>query len=164
MKRLGTDVLAVACILGGGVVGGAATLAFLAAQGDTPAGCAIETVTATPNIVVARGGGSRAIVLATPHIRVHSRGGCAGWVPSGVSVHVEGGHRQLPEFQLQMEESRAGMQEAMKTMMQLREAQHIEAEVLALEAQARLEEAEITLEEVLLKKVEKMEKGSGGGL
>jgi hypothetical protein len=159
MKRSGTDMLAVACILGGAVVGGMATVAYLAVQGDTPAGCTIETVTATPNIVVSRRGESRAVVLTTPQVRVHSRGGCAHWVPAEVSVQVRDGHREVEEFRVQMEESRARMQETMKTMVHLREAQLIDAEAVALE---RLEEAEIVLEEVLLKKAEKIEKGSGG--
>jgi len=80
MNRLGTDVVALAAILGSGALGGAVTLAALdRAEQPAMADCATAPVITASRIVVESGHSGHAIVVA-PRVRVRHAGGCAGMV------------------------------------------------------------------------------------
>ena len=80
MNRLGTDVVALAAILGSGAVGGAVTLAALdRAEQPAAAECATASIMTAPRIVVESGHSGHAIVVA-PRVRVRHAGSCAGMV------------------------------------------------------------------------------------
>jgi hypothetical protein len=76
MSRLGTDVVALACIVGGAAVGGVGTMALM--QGDQHASHDVECVVVgevgakvkASSVVVALGGPDR-IVVSTPAVNVH---------------------------------------------------------------------------------------------
>lgn len=75
MNQFGTDVMAMAVIVGGFAVGGASTLLF----SDTPERAVYEcttTVRSQPRVVVAMGSGSNSFVVA-PTVRVHTSDDCA---------------------------------------------------------------------------------------
>ena len=80
MNRLGTDVVALAAILGSGALGGAVTLAALA-RAEQPAmvDCAAASVVTAPRIVVGSGHSAHAIVVA-PRVHVRTGAHCAGVV------------------------------------------------------------------------------------
>ena len=152
MRVFGTDVVAVACILGGAAVGGVGTMALLSAQEhaqvEVGVVCAVEAVTAGPQIVVTRRGDANAVIMSTPHIRIHSTShrDCVGSEVSEVTVHLEEALHEVEEARAQIITGvrRAEIQER---MLKIQEAH-------AQEAEARLDQVMVILE--------KAEKGSGG--
>lgn len=69
MRQLGTDVVAVVCIVGGGVVAGGVTLA-LAARPELPSLTCATTVGTAPEVVVSLGG--EGLVVVTPDVRLRA--------------------------------------------------------------------------------------------
>jgi hypothetical protein len=75
MNQLGTDVLAMAVIVGGAAVGGASTLLFLGAPSNVDFECS-ATVKAQPRIVVVSGSGESTFVVA-PEVELRSSDECS---------------------------------------------------------------------------------------
>jgi hypothetical protein len=94
MNGLGTDVVALACILGGATMSGAATLAARSGDGQAvDVACAVEMVE-SPNVVVALGEGREHIVVA-PRVRVHASHACANAVSQEVHVRMEAAQHEM---------------------------------------------------------------------
>ncbi len=96
MNGYGTDVVALACILCGGAVGGAATFALMDGQDEVGLRCAVATVVASPRVVVAIGG-DEGTVMVRPQVRVHTSHDCAG-----VLIHEEVMLSQVIELEEQI--------------------------------------------------------------
>jgi len=150
MSRFGTDFLAVACILGGGAVGGVMTMAFLGRGHDARADCAAGAMTLGSRIVVTSGVGSRAVVLSTPHLEMHSSHDCLAVMPGEMTFHIEEVRRAVEASRVDVDVARLQMQQAMEKMVQLRKA------TAGADHEARLEDLQLL--------IERMEKGSGGQL
>ncbi len=88
MSLTGTDLVALACILGGATLGGAATLAARAGGGSSPDGCATVAFGSGYHVLVA-GEGSRHEFVLAPNVRVLSRDGCVSSAPRELRVRVE---------------------------------------------------------------------------
>jgi len=84
MSGFGTDVVALACILCGGAVGGAATFALMDVQDEVGFRCAVATVEEAPRVVLSLGGEEGAIIVR-PRVRVHTSHDCAS-----VRIHEAG--------------------------------------------------------------------------
>lgn len=115
MSGLGTDVLAVTCILAGAAVSGTVTVAALARGGDSA--CAALEV--SPHTIVVTGSRDGMISI-TPSLRVHGTHGCAAVVIDR-------------DIQVRMDEVRARVEEA--------RARAEEAQRRVEDAQRRVEEA-----------------------
>jgi hypothetical protein len=157
MSWLKSDMVAIACILGGAAVGGAATLA-MADQGEHwDTGCAVDATAISPTIAISHSGHGKAVVVA-PDVRVHAVHDCVTDVHEMVEIHLDHSLRHL-DAELEL------LDEALEIQLEGLEAQ-IEAEVEAnLEAALHFEEAmrevERAMEEAKVKVVvEKV--GSGG--
>jgi hypothetical protein len=111
MSGLGTDLLAVACIVGGAAVTGGATLAsFGADHQQVDAACAVEVVE-SPNVVVALGNGPEHIVVA-PRVRVHAAHGCGHAVSEEVQVRVEAARHEMERARERAERARERVERA----------------------------------------------------
>ena len=106
MTGLGTDLMAVACILGGAAVSGAATMAVVGGhRGHAEVSCVGTAVNEHPRVVVSMDGGRGTIVVA-PRVWVHPGRDCAAW-----SVHVDRNFRiKMDEMRARMEHARARME------------------------------------------------------
>ena len=116
MSWFGTDVMALACIVGGATVGGAATLAMRASDGHRHVDCAVEARAVSPRVVVTGQGDARTIVIA-PDVRVRSRKKCGTEVEEIVEIHLDRHLRQLEEFEIDMRELEVeleGLENALK--------------------------------------------------
>jgi len=142
MSGMGTDVMALACILGSAAVGGTVTLAALDRGSDGAAVCVSELHEA-PVVALSQGGNGQTIVVA-PRVRVHTQHGCEAMV---VDVNVDPQVRvRLDEARLRMEEARVRMEEArlrvdaeLGETLELRlqeELQRVERELARLEGRA----------------------------
>jgi ATP-dependent protease ClpP protease subunit len=143
MSGFGTDMVALACILGGAATGGAMTMALQAGGEDVRMDCAVEAMSVGSQIVVTGDHGARAIVMSTP-LEMHQARPCQMAVAGEVRIHME-------EVRREMEEAR-GRVEVVRIHMD-------EARALAEEARASVDEVRLQEFEVLL---EKVEKGRGG--
>ena len=101
MSWFGTDVMALACIVGGATVSGATTLAMRAHDGHRHIDCAVEARAISPRVVVTGRGGAKTIVVA-PNVRLHSRKKCGTEIGEIVEIHVDRHLRHMEEFELQM--------------------------------------------------------------
>lgn len=109
MNRIGTDVVALAAILGSGAVGGAVTLAALE-RGHEPAvaDCVAASVMSAPRIVVethARHGDEAKTIVVAPRLRVRATGRC------GVVVVDEMAQVELDRALAELDESRAKLEQ-----------------------------------------------------
>jgi len=104
MNRLGSDVVALAAILGSGAVGGVVTLAALE-RGPQPAveECFAASAMPAPRIVVESGHGSHSIVVA-PRLHVSATHGC------GVVVVDELVQEELDKALAELDESRVKLE------------------------------------------------------
>jgi hypothetical protein len=151
-------MVAIACILGGAAVGGAATLALADSHSHLDTGCAVDARAFAPTIAISHNGMKRGIVVA-PDVRVHGVRDCVSDVHEVVEIHLENSLRHL-DAELEH------LDEALEIQLEGLEAQ-IEAEVQAnLEAALQIEEAmrevESAMEEAKVKVV--VEKVGGGGI
>jgi hypothetical protein len=154
MSVLGTDLMAVACIVGGAAVSGATTMRLLDGH-DTHArvACVGATFHTSPRVVVSMDGGKGAVVVA-PRVRVHPNRDCMAFVvESRGDVQVN-----MAEMQARMEEARARMEEARARMEKARASNGS-----ALSAQIQ-EQVEQQLQEQLQrldKELAKLDAGTG---
>lgn len=112
MSRLRTDVLALACIVGGAGVGGLATAGLLFGSHDTPqeVECAVATTTdMSSRVSVSMGSGEQVIVVA-PRVRMHQPH-CVQveWDEAAFEFEMQ---MELENAQLQMEQARMEMEMA----------------------------------------------------
>ena len=101
MSALGTDLVALTCILGGAMVSGAVTLAILDGNERADAPCTVEAVAVRPKVVVSRNGEARVMVVS-PDVRVHSRRGCGVGVAEAVEIHLDGRLRHLEAVEAEL--------------------------------------------------------------
>ena len=115
MSGFGTDVVALACILCGGAVGGAATFALMDVRDEVDVRCAIATVEESPRVVVAFGGDEGAIMVR-PRVRVHTSHDCASVQihEAGVLIHEEVMLSQAIELEEQIQLSLEMVEEEME--------------------------------------------------
>jgi hypothetical protein len=189
VKKFHTDILALVCVFGGGAVAGAATLALMRGDSGPRPACAVESVLATPRVVVSSTGDAGAFIVR-PDVRVHMDHDCVVEVQEDVRVHVEEVRREMERARAQVEEARRHTErvrvrvqrEHLKEAQAQAEAQfqfqfqhldplklEIDGLVLALESelepeveariQAKLQDLQERLERDLK---EKLEKGRGG--
>ncbi len=103
MRGLGTDVLAVACIVGGAAVGGGATLAAL--RDGAPQRCETQTI-AIPRVAV-RVGGGRDVVVRPRVVRVEHGHGCATVVVGeDVNVRLDEARARVEVARMRVERAR----------------------------------------------------------
>lgn len=136
MSAMGTDVLAVACILGGAVVSGAATLAAVR-QGEE-ASCTVETI-AIPRVAVGVGSGDGNVVVRPRVVRVHRGGshGCATVVvDDGVRIRMDEVRARVGEARARAEQARVRADQARMRVEQVR-VRAVQAKVLAEQARLR---------------------------
>lgn len=128
MGRWGTDVVALACIAGGAVVGSGVTAALFARASDG-GDHRVEVVceSEAPRVVVRLSSERSATSTSTIHLQ--SRSGC------DESIHID-----VASLQERMDEARQRMEEARGRME--------EARYRVEEARERIEEAEFRVEEV----------------
>ena len=104
MSGWGTDVVAVACIVGGAAVSGGATL-FAMRGGEQPARCEMQAV-AVPQVVVRMGDGG-AVRVRPQMVRLRSEHGCAVLMVGGEGTEV-----RLDEARARMEDARVRIERA----------------------------------------------------
>ena len=177
MKKFHTDILALVCVFGGGAVAGAATLALMRGDSGPRPACAVESVLASPRVVVSSGGEARAYVVR-PNVRVHMNHDCVVDVQEEVRVHVEEVREEMERARAQVEEARRqtervrirverGHLEEARAQFQA-QFQHLdplklEIDGLVLALESELEpEAEARIQAKLQDLKEKLEKGRGG--
>jgi hypothetical protein len=181
MSGFGTDIVALACILGSAATSGAVTMAFLDGHPPAHADCAVEAFSVSPNVVVSGGDGVHAIVMATPRVHMRSAHDCRFAVGEEIRVDLEKVRREMDRARIRVEVARAGAEEA-------REAARIvrirgnEARLLREEVSKEMEEARAQMEAALESanearlealaealrgtevRVDVVKKGSGGGM
>ncbi|MGD2123286.1 MAG: hypothetical protein PVJ76_16150 [Gemmatimonadota bacterium] len=154
MSWLKSDMVAIACILGGAAVGGAATLALADSGSFGDPGCTVDARALSPTIAISHGRRGQAIVVA-PDVRVHAVRDCVSDVHEMVEIHLDNRLRHL-DAELEL------LDETLEAQLEGLEAQ-IEAEVEAnLEAAFQIEEAMREVEQAKVKVV--LEKVGGGGI
>ncbi len=147
MTWFGTDVMALGCIAGSALVGGAATAAALHRGHDARVDCALEASALAPRIAIAHGGRAHTVVVA-PTARVRYHRNCADAMDGAVEVHV-GNH--LVDLDAQLEK----LDQALEIQMDGLESQ-IEAQIEAqLKAQG---EQQVGAEAQLREAVRQMER------
>jgi hypothetical protein len=161
MSGLGTDVLAVVCILGGAAVSGGATLATLR-DGPQPADCT-STVVTVPRVSV--GVGRAPEVVVRPRIlEVHGAHGCRSVViDRDVRVRIDEARARAEEVRVRMEHAQERIEAA--------QARVAEAQARAQAAQARTQvrvvvpadEIRTTLEQELARVEKELARLNGGG-
>jgi uncharacterized protein YukE len=153
MSMMGTDVLAVACIVGGAAVSGGATLAAL--QRTQPPRCTAEAMVA-PRVMLRMGGYGQDIVVRPRVVAVHRTHGCAA-VVVGPDVRV-----RMDEVRARVEEARARAEEVQARAEEARaRAEQVRARAEGAtddEFQAQLQEAMARLERELAR----LDDGGGG--
>jgi len=106
MSWFGTDLVAVACILGGASMSGAATLALLGSDYSTHSACAVEAGVDTHRIVITGSSGARSVVV-TPRVNVRSQGSAEGCEADigmeSVMIHLDDQLRHLDDLDLHLE-------------------------------------------------------------
>lgn len=152
MSGFGTDVLALACILGGATASGALTAALLGGAHDdihldAHVGCAVETVHASPQVVVALGSSPKTVVVGRPHVRVHTTHDCASAIVSTqVEASLERAREAMERARGRTERVRIRIEEG--RLRQLEEAERaLEGRLLHLDGmELNLEDLELKLE------------------
>jgi hypothetical protein len=123
MSGLGTDMVAVACILGGATVSGAVTARALDAGGDQVGlqpGCAVEALHVGPRMVVVTGGSERVVVAPSPRVRWHGdavgedQEACAIVVDPRVKIRVQEANERTQGAQERMQRAQERAQERMQ--------------------------------------------------
>jgi hypothetical protein len=150
MTGFGTDVVALACIVGSATASGVVTLAFMDGEGASQPPCPVEAFSVSPNVVLSHGGEAHAIVMTAPRLRIRSAGAqdCSVAVAKKVRVDMEVMRRQMEEARARMEEARL---EAREVREAAREARIREREIRMSKEEAlrRVEEARAEVEEAL---------------
>jgi hypothetical protein len=155
MSVLGTDLLAVACIVGGAAVSGATTMRLLDGH-DAHArhACVGAMVRTSPRVVVSMDGGKGAVVVA-PRVRVHANHDCTAFVvESNGDVQAS-----MAEMRARMEEARARMAEA---QVRVEKAQAANSSALSAQIQAQVEKQLQEQMKRLDEELAKLDAGTGG--
>jgi hypothetical protein len=148
MSGFGTDVVALACILGSAATSGAVTWACLDGDGPAKADCAIEAFSVSPNVVVSHGGRGHAIVMTTPRVHLAQAEDCRVRVGEEIRVDMENVRREMERARIRIEAARAGAEEARSAARIIR-IQGDEARLLREEVSREMEEAQARMEAVL---------------
>jgi len=119
MSRLGTDVLALACIVGGAAVGGVATMGLMYdshgerhEHADHAVECAVVEDTGARSQVVVTLGSHKNVIVTTPEVRVHQ----PHCVSMGSFEWTEAAEFEIQGAQLRMEQARMEMEMARQMM------------------------------------------------
>ncbi len=157
MSWFGTDVMALACIVGGATVSGATTLAMRAHDGHRHIDCAVEARAISPRVVVTGHGDARTIVVA-PNVRVQSRKKCGTEIGEIVEIHVDKHVRHMEGLEIEMRDLEVqleGLERALEFEFEFSEGAQAE---YAFQFERNIE-AEIQAEmERVFEQLEKMEK------
>jgi hypothetical protein len=148
MSGFGTDIVALACILGSAATSGAVTMAFLDGNPPAQADCAVEAFTLSPNVVVSGRHGAHAIVMTTPRLHVQSARDCRLTVGEEVRIDLEKARREMERARVRIEVARAGAEEAREAARMIR-IEGSEARLLREEVSRQMEEAQAQLEATL---------------
>jgi hypothetical protein len=148
MSGFGTDIVALACILGSAATSGAVTRAFLDGNPPAQADCAVEAFTVSPNVVVSGGNGAHAIVMTTPRLHMQSVRDCRLSVGEEVRIDLEKARREMEKARVRIEVARAGAEEARESARRIR-IQGSEARLLREEVSRQMEEARAQMEATL---------------
>jgi len=179
MSGFGTDIVALACIVGSAATSGAATLALQNRDAPASADCRVEALMVSPNVVVSGTHGSRAVVLSAPRIRVQGARDCRTVVGEEVRIDMERMRRDVERARAQVEEARARAEAARERVRVIRiredggraaeENLRGQLEAAQEEIRAALKQAEKARAEALFRAQEQLEvrleearKGSGG--
>jgi len=179
MSGFGTDVVALACIVGSAATSGAATLAFMDRGQADPEPCTVEAFAMAPNVVVSEGRGGHAIVMTAPRVHVHSAHDCRAMVGEEVRLNLEVMRREMERARVRIEVARTEAESARETarviriqgreavllreeaLQQMEKAQAQMEEAMEQAGQARMEAVERALKEAQAR-MEAVKKGSGG--
>lgn len=162
MSWLGTDVVAVACILGGAATSGVVTMALADGGHDHGHPCAAEALAMGHKVVVATNGEPGTYVVA-PSVQWRAQTRCAKRVRENVRVRVERAHRHQERAHERMERARREMErvrihvrpQQLQRAIELETSIHLEGELLKLESlELAMEELEHVLESELEPAVE----------
>lgn len=151
MRWLRTDLMALGCIVGGAVAGGAATFALMGHAEHDAVRCVVAATSAHPRITITHGGDAGALMVA-PNVRVGGMADCLSRVDQVVEVHME--HElqnldaELRELDVVLERQLEGLERELELTLE-RE----------LQAQGRLEEAKQKFEEARVRVLVKEERG-----
>lgn len=160
MSGLGTDMVAVACILGGAAVSGTVTARALDGGGEQPSlepGCAVEALHVGPRMVVVTGGSERVVVAPAPEVRwrgeavAGDQGACAVVVDPRVKIRVQQSNEGMQRAQERAQRAQERMQRAQERMQRAQEriqrareradgVQSVELDRVRAELEARLDE------------------------
>ncbi len=139
MSLSGTDLLSLACILGGASVGGAATVAALdASSPSTESACAAVAVSGSPRLVVMKGGSAHTVVLSQS---VHGplSDGCLPALGREIEIRVESA-RIREEVQVRLEKELGRLQEELQSHQAEIQARQQELQARQQELQSRQQE------------------------
>ena len=136
MSVLGTDLMAVACIVGGAAVSGATTMRLLDGH-DTHArvACVGATFHTSPRVVVSMDGGKGPVVVV-PQVRVHPNHDCMAFVvesPGDVQVNMAEMRARMEEARARMEEARAENSSALSAQIQEQVEQQLQEQMQRLD-------------------------------
>jgi len=155
MGRWGSDVVALACIAGGAVVGSGVTAALFARSAGGEAQ-RVEVVCAneSPRVVVQLSSGMVATSTRTVHVRSHARCNEAIHIDvEGLGDQMEEARERMEEARLRIEEARGRMEEAHVRVEEVRQVRErarvhiegVEAEIIEVD-ELRAEELRAALE------------------
>ena len=162
MSWLGTDVMAVACILGGAAASGAVTMALTHGGHDHAPPCVAEVSSVAPRVVVSTAGDTRTYVVA-PEVQWKAKSRCRRPARENVRVRIERAHRDQARARERMERARRQMErvrihvrpEHLQEAIDLETSIHLDGELLKLESlELAMEELEHVLESELEPAVE----------
>jgi hypothetical protein len=154
MSMLGTDIVALGCILGGAAIGGAATLAMMDGDGHADVGCEVEAMAVNQTVAISHRRDAGAIVVM-PDVRVHAVRDCVGEMNGVVEIRL---NNHLEQLDAQLEHLDHALEIELRQMELQLEAefgQEMEARIQFEEAMRQVEEARV---KVIVKKIE------GGGI
>jgi hypothetical protein len=140
MTWLGTDLVALGCILGSAAAGGAATFAIMDGADRHAHRCEVEARTVSPRIAISHGGTAHAIVVR-PDVRVRSIQGCVADANEVVEVHMDTHLEQLDAQMEQLDRVLEVQLEQMESQIEASVQQEMEAQLQLKEAARRMEEA-----------------------
>ncbi len=153
MSGLGTDVVAVACILGGAAVSGAVTARARSGgdvEGRLGSGCVVEALHVGPRMVVVSGGSEHVVVAAPDRARGDAEA-CAAVVDPRLRIRMELSNERTQRVQERMQRAQERMQRAQERMERAQErierarareggVQAVELDRVRSELEARLAE------------------------
>lgn len=139
MTGLGTDVLALTCILFGAATGGGLTLALLDAQEPEANTCAARALPAVPGLVVRGSSHGHTVFMTRPGLAFESAD-CEALVQSVVTVGVDEIRRSVERVRVDVERARAELEEARARGQESRTG---EGEAMIQEIQVRLEAMDV---------------------